>query len=66
MKIAGLTRDLSIVQTAGTVLPFKWIDVPNPDPGAGDAPVREQVIAAGATPRLCARRIERRQHQVLG
>jgi secreted PhoX family phosphatase len=50
MKIAGLTTDLSIVQTAGTVLPFKWIDVPNPDPGAGDAPVREQVIVAGATP----------------
>ncbi|HKO46155.1 MAG TPA: alkaline phosphatase PhoX [Polyangiaceae bacterium] len=52
MKIAGLTSDLSIVQTAGTVLPFKWIDVPNPDPGAGDAPVREQVIVAGATSRL--------------
>ena len=50
MKIAGVTGDLSIVQTPGTVLPFNWIDVPNPDPGAGDTPVREQVIAAGATP----------------
>jgi secreted PhoX family phosphatase len=50
MKIAGVTHDLSIVQTTGTMLPFQWIDVPNSDPGASDAPVREQVIAAGATP----------------
>jgi secreted PhoX family phosphatase len=50
MKVAGVTTDLSIVQTPGTVLRFTWIDVPNPDPGANDTPVREQVIAAGATP----------------
>jgi uncharacterized protein len=50
MKVAGLTTDLSIVQTPGTVLPVTWVDVPNVDPGASDTPVREQVIAAGATP----------------
>jgi secreted PhoX family phosphatase len=27
-----------------------WIDVPNVDPGEDDTPVREQVIALGATP----------------
>jgi len=50
MKVAGITTDLSIVQTPETVLPVSWIDVPNVDPGASDTPVREQVIAAGATP----------------
>ena len=28
----------------------RWVDVPNADPGDDDTPVREQVIAAGATP----------------
>jgi secreted PhoX family phosphatase len=51
MKVAGLgTTDLSIVQTAGMVLPVSWVDVPNVDPGEDDTTVREQVIAAGATP----------------
>jgi uncharacterized protein len=50
MAVAGISTDLSVVQTPGTVLPVSWIDVPNPDPGADDTPVREQVISAGATP----------------
>lgn len=50
MAVTGLTTDLSIVQTPGTVLGVTWIDVPNAEPGASDTPVREQVIAAGATP----------------
>jgi secreted PhoX family phosphatase len=50
MKVAGIDTDLSIVQDAGLVLPVSWIDVPNVDPGDDDAPVREQVILAGATP----------------
>jgi secreted PhoX family phosphatase len=48
--IEGVTGDLSIVQEPGTRLRVKWIDVPNPDPGEDDETVREQVIAAGATP----------------
>jgi secreted PhoX family phosphatase len=50
MTVAGLTTDLSIVQTPGTVLPVRWVDVPNVDPGEDDTTVREQVIALGATP----------------
>lgn len=50
MKVAGISSDLSSVLTPGTVLPVRWIDVPNVDPGAGETKVREQVIAAGATP----------------
>lgn len=50
MAVAGVTTDLSSVQTPGLVLPVQWIPVPNPDPGADETPVREQAIAAGATP----------------
>ena len=50
MKIAGVEGDLSIIQEPGTILPVSWVDVPNADPGEDDTPVREQVIAAGATP----------------
>jgi secreted PhoX family phosphatase len=51
MAVAGLgDTDLSIVQEPGLVLPVSWIPVPNVDPGEDDATVREQVIAAGATP----------------
>jgi uncharacterized protein len=50
MKVAGVSTDLSSVQTPGSVLPVSWIDVRNVDPGASDTPVREQAIAAGATP----------------
>lgn len=48
--VAGLTTDLSIVQTPGLVLPVTWVDVPNPDPLEGQTPVREQAVALGATP----------------
>lgn len=50
MKVRGVTSDLSVVQTPGTVLGVDWVPVPNADPGEHDTPVREQVIAAGATP----------------
>ncbi|HEY0714609.1 MAG TPA: alkaline phosphatase PhoX [Polyangia bacterium] len=50
MAIEGALPDLSVVQEPGTRLGVRWIDVPNPDPGEDDTPVREQVIAAGATP----------------
>jgi hypothetical protein len=50
MAIAGLDTDLSIVQNVGTVLNVSWVDVPNPDPEDDETPVREQVIALGATP----------------
>jgi secreted PhoX family phosphatase len=46
----GLTTDLSVVQEPGTVLDLEWIAVPNADPGDADVSVREQVLAAGATP----------------
>lgn len=48
--IGGLKTDLSIVQEPGTILPVTWVPVSNVDPGESDAPVREQVIAGGATP----------------
>jgi uncharacterized protein len=50
LSIDGLSTDLSIVQAPGTVLDVSWVPVANADPGEGDAPVREQVILAGATP----------------
>jgi uncharacterized protein len=50
MAVAGVNTDLSIVQDVGTVLGVRWVPVPNPDPGPEAAKVREQVIAAGATP----------------
>lgn len=50
MRVEGVSGDLSSVLTPETVLPVRWIDVPNPDPGDGATPVREQVIALGATP----------------
>jgi len=50
MAVAGVSTDLSIVQTPGTVLRVGWVNVTNVDPGDNDTPVREQVIAAGATP----------------
>jgi uncharacterized protein len=50
LVLAGLSTDLSIVQEPGTVLPVSWVPVPNPNPGAADAKVREQVQASGATP----------------
>jgi secreted PhoX family phosphatase len=49
LAVEGLSTDLSAVQTPGTVLPVRWIPVPNPNPGEDDTPVREQVIALGAT-----------------
>jgi uncharacterized protein len=50
MAVTGVGSDLSIVQTPGTVLPVTWVPVPNVDPGEDDTPVREQVVALGATP----------------
>ena len=50
MAIGGVRGDLSVVQDPGTVLPVSWVDVRDPVPGEEATPVREQVIAAGATP----------------
>ena len=46
----GSGTDLSIVQNVGMVLNAQWVDVPNANPGDDDTPVREQVLALGATP----------------
>lgn len=50
MAVAGVESDLSIIQTPGTVLPVSWVGVPDVDPAKDGTPVREQVIALGATP----------------
>ena len=50
LVVPGLGSDLSIVQNVGMVLNAQWVDVPNPNPGDDDTPVREQVHALGATP----------------
>lgn len=50
MVIQGVQSDLSVVQEPGTVLPVRWVEVPNRDPGDDETPVREQVIGKGATP----------------
>jgi uncharacterized protein len=50
LVVPGLGGDLSIVQNVGMVLNAQWVDVPNPNPGDSDTPVREQVHALGATP----------------
>ncbi|HEY3517585.1 MAG TPA: alkaline phosphatase PhoX [Gammaproteobacteria bacterium] len=49
LAVPRLGSDLSIVQNVGMVLNVAWIDVPNPNPGDDDTPVREQVQALGAT-----------------
>lgn len=50
MSVDGIESDLSVVQEVGTRLSVRWIAVPQRNPGAGDTPVREQVILLGATP----------------
>lgn len=50
LVLRDVTTDLSIVQQPGTVLPVKWVPVPNANPGTDDIKVREQVQAKGATP----------------
>jgi secreted PhoX family phosphatase len=50
MRVAGVQSDLSVVQTAGLVLPVSWLDVPNVNPGDDEASVREQAVTGGATP----------------
>ena len=50
LAVKGLGTDLSIVQNPGMVLNVEWVDVPNPNPTDNETPVREQVIAMGATP----------------
>ena len=49
LVVPGLGNDLSIVQNVGMVLNAQWVDVPNPNPGDSDTPVREQVHPLGAT-----------------
>jgi len=50
MSVEGIDSDLSVVQEPGTRLRVCWLPVPNANPLAGATPVREQVIALGATP----------------
>ncbi|TPV93025.1 MAG: DUF839 domain-containing protein, partial [Myxococcales bacterium FL481] len=50
LRVVGIDTDLSIVQTPGLAFPVEWVDVPNANPLDGETPVREQVIALGATP----------------
>ncbi len=51
MRVKGLAgADLSAVQIPNSIWNIEWIDVPSPDPADGDASVREQVVALGATP----------------
>jgi secreted PhoX family phosphatase len=50
LVVSGVSGDLSVVTEPGTVLPVRWIAVPQPNPGDGETSVREQSIALGATP----------------
>ena len=50
MSVAGITGDLSVLQEPGTRLGVRWLRVPHSNPLQGETPVREQVIALGATP----------------
>lgn len=50
LKVLGVDTDLSIVSEPGSIFDVQWLAVPNVNPGDDDAPVREQVIEAGATP----------------
>jgi len=50
MSVEGIDSDLSLVQQVGTRRRVRWLAVPERNPGAGETPVREQVIALGATP----------------
>jgi len=50
MAFDGVDTDLSSVQQTGTVLPVRWVDVPNVDPNDDETPTREQAIGKGATP----------------
>lgn len=51
LRVPGVAEDLSEVLTPGTTFPqLQWVVVPEVNPGDGATTVREQVIAAGATP----------------
>lgn len=51
MVVLGVEgADLSVVDQVGARLDVDWVEVPNPDPGRREAPVREQAILRGATP----------------
>jgi hypothetical protein len=50
MVVIGVATDLSVVQEPGARFRVRWVEVPNPNPLLNDIPVREQVIALGATP----------------
>jgi secreted PhoX family phosphatase len=50
LAVSGVDADLSVVTEPGTVLPVRWLAVPNPNPLGSETSVREQSIALGATP----------------
>lgn len=45
-----VTGDLSVIEDVGTVLPVRWVPVPDPNPLGAGQPVRQQVYGLGATP----------------
>ena len=49
MSVAGVSQDLSEVQTPGTVLPVSFVPVSNVNPADGGTPTRGQALANGAT-----------------
>jgi len=50
LAVSGVAGDLSAVTQPGTVLPVRWLPVPNPNPLGSETSVREQSITLGATP----------------
>ncbi|HWO13980.1 MAG TPA: alkaline phosphatase PhoX, partial [Polyangiaceae bacterium] len=50
MAVSGVGADLSVVSDPGSVLPVRWLPVPDANPLGASTSVREQVIALGATP----------------
>jgi uncharacterized protein len=50
LEVIGVDTDLSIVSEPGSIFDVQWVPVANVNPGDDDTSVREQVIAASATP----------------
>jgi uncharacterized protein len=48
--VTGVSTDLSIVHDPGSRFGVRWVDVGDPNPAAGETPLRERAIALGATP----------------
>jgi secreted PhoX family phosphatase len=44
-----VTGDLSVIDEVGTVLPARWVRVPNANPLGSEQPIRQQAFGMGAT-----------------